>query len=87
MFHTATQANEPYEVVITDLGMPDIDGHQVARLVKAESPQTPVILMTGWGAMIKEGGEETPAVDIVVGKPLRMVELNDVLLQMTAPKD
>ena len=35
---TATRKNQPYEVVITDMGMPDIDGRQVARTIKAESP-------------------------------------------------
>ena len=51
-------AGEPYEVVITDLGMPDFDGHHVARAIKAESPQTPVIMLTGWGAMPKQTGNQ-----------------------------
>ena len=57
LFRTATLKNQPYEVVITDLGMPDIDGRRVARTIKAESPNTPIIMMTGWGAMMKEDGE------------------------------
>ena len=51
LFRTATLKNQPYEVVITDLGMPDIDGQRVARTIKAESPNTPVIMMTGWGTI------------------------------------
>ena len=51
LFRAATLQNQPYEVVITDLGMPDIDGQCVARMIKAESPNTPVILMTGGGTM------------------------------------
>jgi len=47
LFRTAMQKNQPYEVVITDLGMPKMDGHQVARTIKAESPNTPIIMMTG----------------------------------------
>ena len=31
MFRTAASEKHPYEVVITDLGMPDMDGHHVAR--------------------------------------------------------
>ena len=49
--------------------MPDMDGHHVARTIKAESPKTPVIMMTGWGTIMKEDGEPTPEVDAVVGKP------------------
>jgi CheY-like chemotaxis protein len=84
LFRTATLENQPYEVVITDFGMPDIDGCQVARTIKAESPNTPIIMMTGWGAMMKEAGETEPAADAVIDKPPRMAELNDLLLRMAA---
>jgi DNA-binding NtrC family response regulator len=85
MFRTATLQNQPYEVVITDLGMPDIDGQRVARAIKAESPKTPVILMTGWGTFREDEGEPALPVDAVVGKPPRMQELNDLILRMTSP--
>ncbi len=85
LFRTATLEHHPYELVITDLGMPDIDGRQVARTIKAESPNTPIIMMTGWGSIAREEGDTTPGVDIVVGKPPRMAELNDLLLRMAAP--
>ena len=85
LFRTAALENQPYEVVITDFGMPDIDGRRVARTIKAESPNTPIIMMTGWGAMMREEGETEPAADVVVDKPPRMAELNDLLLRMAAP--
>jgi signal transduction histidine kinase len=84
MFRAAMLKKQPYEMVITDLGMPDIDGHQVARTIKVESPGTPVIMMTGWGTMMKEDGETAPEVDAVVGKPPRIQELNNLLLKLTA---
>jgi CheY-like chemotaxis protein len=37
-------------MVLTDLGMPYVDGRRVASAVKADSPSTPVILLTGWAA-------------------------------------
>ncbi|MFZ0827562.1 MAG: response regulator [Verrucomicrobiia bacterium] len=86
LFRAARLNNQPYEIVVTDLGMPDIDGHQVARAIKAESPGTPVILMTGSGSMIKEDRETVSAVDAVVGKPPRMQELNDLLIQMASQR-
>lgn len=81
LFRAALVKNQPYEVVITDLGMPEMDGHQVARIIKAESPKTPVIMLTGWGTMIKEDGEKAPEVDAVVAKPARIEELNELLLE------
>jgi len=84
MFRAAILQKQPYEMVITDLGMPDIDGHQVARTIKAESPGTPIVMMTGWGSIMKEDGETAPEVDAVVGKPPRIQELNNLILQLTA---
>lgn len=85
LFRSAAHGNEPFEVVITDLGMPDMDGHHVARAVKAESPQTPVIMLTGWGTMMKAEGESAPEVDAVLGKPPRITELNALLYRMSLP--
>ncbi|MGB8371256.1 MAG: ATP-binding protein [Limisphaerales bacterium] len=84
LFRTAMLKNQPYEVVITDLGMPKMDGHQVARTIKAESPNTPIIMMTGWGTIMREEGETASEVAAVIGKPPRMQELNDLLLRVTA---
>jgi signal transduction histidine kinase len=86
MFRAAMLEKQPYEMVITDLGMPDIDGHQVARTIKAASPATPIIMMTGWGTMMKEEGETASEVDAVVGKPPRIQELNNLLLQLAAQR-
>jgi len=84
LFRAATLENHPYEVVITDLGMPDIDGQRVARMIKAESPQTPIIMMTGWGTFMEDHRETTLPVDAVVGKPPCMQELNDLVLRIAA---
>jgi len=85
LFRAATLDNEPYEVVITDLCMPDIDGNSVVRSIKAESPQTPVIMMTGYGSFLKNNGESALPVDAVVSKPARMQDLNDLVLRIAAP--
>ena len=84
MFRKAARENQPYEVVVTDLGMPDIDGRQVATTIKKEFHGTPIIMMTGWGTMMKEDGEAPPEVDALVGKPPRIKELNELLLRFAA---
>ena len=75
-------SSDLFEVVITDLGMPDMDGYHVARAIKAESPKTPVLMLTGWGTMIKAEAETAPEVDAVLSKPPRMQELNSVLQRL-----
>jgi CheY-like chemotaxis protein/anti-sigma regulatory factor (Ser/Thr protein kinase) len=84
MFRASRLTPQAYETVITDLGMPGIDGHQVARAIKAESPGTPVVMLTGWGAAMKENGETAPEVNALLGKPTRILELNSLLLKLAA---
>ncbi len=84
MFRTNLRGQEPFEIVITDLGMQDMDGHHVARAIKAESPKTPIIMLTGWGTIMKATGETAPEVDMVLSKPPRIHELNSILHRMCA---
>jgi len=82
-FREANQRGTPFDVVITDLGMPYLDGRQVARTLKRESPQTPVIMLTGWGAFMNEDGDLPPQVDGVLSKPPRSRELREMLNRVT----
>lgn len=41
--------SSPFDVILTDIRLPDRDGLELLREVKLKSPQTPVILMTGYG--------------------------------------
>ena len=58
-----------HDVVITDLGMPRMNGWEVAERVKAVSPDTPVFLLTGWGEGVA-AHEGSQFVDRVVAKPV-----------------
>ena len=78
-FRIARERGRPFDVVITDLGMPYLDGRQVAKALKRESPTTPVIMLTGWGAFMKEDGNTPEQVDGVISKPPRSRELREAL--------
>jgi PAS domain S-box-containing protein len=68
-FREAQDRGEGFALVLTDLGMPDVDGRRVASTVKGDSPSTPVILLTGWGRRLVEEGDIPPHVDQVLSKP------------------
>jgi CheY-like chemotaxis protein len=78
-FRIARERGRPFDVVITDLGMPYLDGRQVAKMLKQESPATPVVMLTGWGALMKEDGNLPSHVDGVLSKPPRSSELRETL--------
>jgi CheY-like chemotaxis protein len=82
-FQAARAEGRPFEVVITDLGMPNVDGRQLAEAVKRESPGTPVIMMTGWGTLMKGERDVPPHVDVMLNKPPKMTELQEALRKVT----
>lgn len=77
MFRDA-QANEPFDVVLTDLGMPYVDGRKVAESVRAMAPAVHIIMLTGWGKDVDEE-HRPPQVDLLLGKPPRLNELRVAL--------
>jgi signal transduction histidine kinase/ActR/RegA family two-component response regulator len=81
-FFAARRRGEPFEVVITDLGMPTVDGRTVAAAIKFASPDTPVILLTGWGQRLHGEGKLPEHVDRVLGKPPRLSELRAALAEL-----
>lgn len=85
MFRTAIQKGEPFDVVITDMNMPEVNGYVVAQMIKAESPHTPVILMTGASNTMRDSGALSASVDVVVHKPPHFQELNALLLRLAKP--
>jgi PAS domain S-box-containing protein len=74
-----------FNVVISDLGMPHVDGRKLAEAVKRMSPATPVILLTGWGRRLMSGGEVPPHVDIVLSKPPKLRELREAFAMSCVP--
>jgi PAS domain S-box-containing protein len=85
-FRAARSGSERFEAVITDLGMPYVDGRKVASAVKAASPTTPVLLLTGWGQRLMADGDVPASVDRVLSKPPKMRELRAALAEcLTEP--
>ena len=81
-FHAAIKRGEPFDAIVTDLGMPFVDGRMVAQTIKTESPTTPVIMLTGWGTMLNERGDLPVDVDAIISKPPRPAELHETLTKV-----
>ena len=83
-FRTGHQQGRTFNVVITDLGMPYVDGRHVATAIKEVRRETPVILLTGWGQRLIDDGDAPPHVDRVLNKPTRLSELRRALFEVTS---
>jgi CheY-like chemotaxis protein/anti-sigma regulatory factor (Ser/Thr protein kinase) len=78
-FRGALNDEQTFDAVVTDLGMPYVDGRQVADFIKAASPLTPVIMLTGWGHRLITEGDLPAHVDILLSKPPKLRELREAL--------
>ncbi len=83
-FAAGQQRGEPVDLVITDLGMPHVDGRKVAASIKTLSPKTPVILLTGWGQRLIAANDIPAHVDKVLAKPPRLHELRAALAELAS---
>lgn len=72
-------SEESFDLVITDLGMPEMSGWQVAKKVKDIKPDTPVILLTGWGTRVDEEMLVESGIDLVVSKPVKMADITSII--------
>jgi signal transduction histidine kinase/ActR/RegA family two-component response regulator/uncharacterized membrane protein affecting hemolysin expression len=81
-FLAAQQSGNPFSLVITDLGMPYVDGRKVAAAVKAAAPSVRVIMLTGWGRRLLAENDVPPFVDRVLSKPPRLAELRVALAEL-----
>ena len=68
-----------FDLVLTDLQMPVMDGLRLASRIKARSPNTPVILLTGVDRETVGGKMVRAFVDSVIFKPFRLEELEETV--------
>ena len=83
----AAFARDRFDVVLTDLGLPGVDGGEVARVISTESPQTPVILLTGWADQLHASEQTIAGVTKILGKPITIDNLSAALAEVAPKKD
>jgi PAS domain S-box-containing protein len=66
---------EKFDMVFTDLGMPQMSGWEVAKAIKEIDSNITVCLITGWGVEMEEEKLKESRIDRVVTKPVKMETL------------
>ena len=80
----ATARDGGFDLVFTDLGMPDMTGWEVAERVRQLSPASAVVLVTGWGATLDQEEVRRHGVEAVLNKPFEIDELVRVAASLLA---
>lgn len=71
--------NNQYDLMITDVGMPNMSGWQLAERIKGNYPEMKVAVVTGWGADVSNEEKEKHGVGYVLGKPIDMDQLKHMV--------
>jgi CheY-like chemotaxis protein len=64
-----------FHLVLTDLGMPECSGWEVASAIKKIAPRTPIALITGWALTLDRTKLKDAGVDLVLNKPFQVVDV------------
>jgi signal transduction histidine kinase/ActR/RegA family two-component response regulator len=80
------ERGDRFDLVLCDVGMPQMSGWQVAREIERLAPSTPVWMLTGWANEIGEGDPRLRYVRGVLAKPLDLDELRRLLAAPARPR-
>jgi signal transduction histidine kinase/CheY-like chemotaxis protein len=71
-----------FDVVFTDLAMPEMDGWETTRAIRQLKPGIPVVLVTGYGATTEAPNGEPNLVNAIIGKPFAFDQVTAVLAKV-----
>ena len=67
--------DQNYDLLLTDIVMPGLDGIEVARQAAARHPGLRIMFITGFAAVALAAGEKAPAGAKVLSKPIHLREM------------
>ena len=70
-----------FDLVVVDRAMPDMNGDRVAMAIRSADPNVTVVMLTGFGAMMKDVNEKPAGVDLVITKPITVAELRAAITE------
>jgi len=74
-----------FDLIITDIVMPQISGISLISIIKKKFPDIPVIAITGWGEYPEAFATESKA-EKVLSKPFELSELEKAINELISSK-
>jgi CheY-like chemotaxis protein len=77
LFRERTGGKDSFEIVITDWGMPGMDGLELSKRIKEMDNNMPIVLLSGWSSLIQKKNELTDDIDFLLGKPPKISQIRE----------
>jgi len=71
-----------FDLVITDIKMPGMDGLELLSLIKSKYPTTDVIVMTAYGSEEKKEEALKKGARFYIEKPLEIKEIKQLVMEL-----
>ena len=72
--------DEPIDIVLTDLRLPDLDGLEILKEVQKEKPDVPVVLITGHGTVDTAVSAMKMGAQDYLTKPININEISRAVI-------
>jgi two-component system cell cycle response regulator CpdR len=79
-----THLDERWDLLLTDIVMPGVDGIEVARQAAARQPNMRIMFITGFAAVALSAKDQAPAGAKVLAKPVHLREIVTEVEKMMA---
>src|SRR5207244_1409676 len=88
LLHGAAAAGDPFEVVILDLQMPEMDGLTLAQTIRADAAlgKTRLVMLTSLGLRLDAEAWRGAGINAFLVKPIKQSRLFDCLGNLLAEK-
>jgi signal transduction histidine kinase/CheY-like chemotaxis protein len=73
---------QAFDLVLTDLGMPDLSGWDVVDAIRKKDHRIPVVLATGWGSQIGDTEASCRGVTRVMAKPFTVQKVSSLIAEI-----
>ena len=73
---------DQFDLVFTDLGMPDLSGWEVAEEIRRRDPEVAIVLATGWGTQINQADAQARGITRVLAKPFTVQKVSSLIAEL-----
>jgi signal transduction histidine kinase len=81
---TRALTEDQFDVILTDLGLPDASGEELARRAAVYAPSTPVVLLTGWAEQLLAENRTIQGIARILSKPITLDTLATTLTDVVS---
>jgi two-component system capsular synthesis sensor histidine kinase RcsC len=75
-------SKQHFDIVFTDLSMPQIDGWEIAHFIRSQWDDTNIVMVTGYGVGVQSPNGELDLIDGVIGKPFDFDQVTETISQV-----